>query len=90
MPKYYDASKTRASVCHWDLTFRFLNKEQCLKFISKYLEMTDYTLSLGYHAYPSEENPNRMIYSVTIEDMVWANNLAIVAELLKEVDHEMN
>ena len=79
--------RTRASICHWNLSFRFHTKEQCQKFIELLMKE-----DIGYHFEYFEESGDSSTpsnYWVEIHDMSWAKNLTDVAKLLEQVDYEM-
>lgn len=75
-----------ASICHWDLSFRFYTKEQCERFI-ELLMKEEISYRFAYHAEDSDSThpPHHII---EIHDMPWANNLITVAGLLKQVDYD--
>lgn len=77
----------RASICTWDLRFRFYDKTQCTKFMEKFmsLEVTGtnnikYECVMGDSLIPDE-------HWIELEEGVWANNLTTIAKLLEEVDY---
>ena len=76
----------RASVCAWNLEFRFYDKSQCVKFIEKYMEL-DVTGSLNLK-YEKILDDSLTIdeYWITIEDGCWAHNLTAIAKILEDVD----
>lgn len=78
--------RSHASICHWDLQFRFYLKEQCQKFIDLLMkEEIDYHFEYRYEMGDSSTPPE---YWVEIHDMSWARNLKRVAELLEQVDYD--
>lgn len=79
---------SRASICHWNLQFRFHTKEQCQKFIDLLMkEEIDYHFEYWYEMGDSVTPPN---YWVSIEDHSWAKNLTRVSKLLEKVDYDMD
>lgn len=81
----------RASICHWELQFYFLTKEQCQNFITKFMAW-DIPVNYSYREeeiWDRNSDPARreVRYTVEIEDMSWANNLTFVAKMLEEVDY---
>ena len=80
--------RSHASICHWDLSFRFYTKEQCERFIALLMkEEIEYSFSYHVEGGDSKNPPHHII---EIHDQPWANNLATVAELLKQVDYEFD
>ncbi len=79
VPKQFLGRGNRASVCHWDLTVKFLTKEQCKLVIKELLEF-DCDIDFEYYSDNDE-------YYISIPDMSWASNLIQVAEILKKYDH---
>lgn len=80
--------RSTASICHWDLQFRFHTKEQCQKFITLLMnEDIEYHFEYYYNMGDSSTAPE---YWIEIHDMSWAKNLARIAELLEQVDYEMD
>ena len=76
----------KASVCHWDLMFYFLTKEQCITFINEYLSTVEYPAPVRYeHEAGDSLTPDKHI--VHIEDGAWADNLAEVAQMIRKVDY---
>ena len=80
--------RNRASICTWNLRFRFYDKNQCAKFIEKYmaLECTGadnitYECIMGDSIKLDE-------HWIDIAEGVWANNLTTIAKLLEEVDYK--
>lgn len=77
--------RNRASVCNWELTFRFYTKDQCVDFITEYMK-SEIPISFSYnHATCDSLTLDEHI--ITIEDGVWANNLKLVSEILVELDY---
>lgn len=76
----------RASICHWNLEFRFYDKAQCTKFMELFMALDSkaslsYTVVMGNGVDPEE-------HWITIEDGVWAHNLVEIAKLVEQVDFE--
>ena len=79
--------RSRASICEWNLSFRFHTKEQCQDFIQLLMdEEIDYHFEYHVEHGDSSTPPN---YCVAIHNMSWARNLKRVAKLLEKVDYEM-
>ncbi len=79
--------KGRASICHWNLEFRFFDKEQCSKFMKEWMEMeVTGSFSIKYEKF-SGEGTEPEEHWITIEDGVWAHNLVKIAQLLESVDY---
>ena len=71
----------RASICHWDLTVRFLVKKQMNKFVRLLIDAEiDYNFE---YSHEDMDGP----YDVRIYDGIWANNLVTIGKLLKKVDY---
>jgi hypothetical protein len=76
----------RASICHWELYFEFLDKNQCTQFIAKFME-ADQLCKIQYYVEGGDSlRPDK--HCIHIEDGAWANNLTIIAKLLEEVDYK--
>lgn len=75
----------KASICHWNLKFSFLTRHQCISFIEKYLA-SDIANNFSYEEFTLENGETE--YIIEIEDMPWANNLVVVADILEKVDYE--
>ena len=78
----------RASICTWNLRFRFYDKNQCAKFIEKFMTLEvagadniTYECVRGDSLIPEE-------HWVDIEGGLWAANLTTLAKLLEEVDYQ--
>lgn len=85
---YKPTKNNKASICHWELEFEFITKEQCQKFINLYMELEipvsfSYTTSMG-----DSGTSDRHI--ILVENGIWANNLKILAEILDKVDYNAN
>ena len=79
---------SRASICHWNLQFKFHTKEQCQKFIDLLMkEEIEYHFEYWYEMGDSTTPPDHW---VSIKDQAWAKNLSRVAKLLEKVDYEMD
>ena len=81
MPKY-ETRGGRASICHWDLTFQFLLKEQAIEAMNKIFTL-EYDLNVSYIVNCGVQPQT---YTVTISDMCWAVTLTEVAKILESVD----
>lgn len=77
----------RASICTWNLEFRFYDKSQCSRFIEKYM-MLDVTggTNIKYEKITGD-SLTLDEHWVTLEDGCWAYNLTTIAKLLEEVDY---
>lgn len=75
----------RASICNWGLKVSFLTKEQCQKFIKKFMRLD---IPVNFEYYTEEENPTKHV--VAIEGFSWAFNLKKVAKMLESVDYELD
>jgi hypothetical protein len=84
MPQFYSATH-KASICHWDLCFRFLHKDQIEFFIKRLLEW-DHETSFEYRVEYDQED-HTPIYELQINDFPWADNLAALARILQECDY---
>ena len=77
--------RSRACVIHSDLELRFLSKEQRNLFIH---DLIADELSFDFQV---ETNPGDSltlaVYTVTINDISWANNLMRIAELADKYDY---
>jgi hypothetical protein len=84
---YGPTIRNRASICTWDLQFRFYDKQQCAKFITAFMALEvsgadniKYNVITGDSIVLDE-------HWVTIDGGVWANNLSTIAKLLEDVDY---
>lgn len=73
-----------AGVIHWDLSLRFICKEQRDLFVKFLLEQEiNYTFDVEVlHG----DSATLDVYIVNIEDMSWANNLKVVSKYLEKID----
>jgi hypothetical protein len=82
---YQPVVGTRASICHWDLEFSFLTKEQCKKFIDEYMKI-DMPIEFAY------KQVNRDSFDPTLHivklNSTWADNLTDVAKILEKCDYQ--
>lgn len=74
-----------ASICHWDLRFSFLTKDQCMEFINE-LSKTDLQINFSCSEELGMEGKERR-FVIELHDMVWAHNLTIVAKILQTIDY---
>ena len=85
--EYKPVVNGRASICEWELSFRFLTKEQCNRFIIEYLK-EEIPVNFAYEEIAGDgKTPTQFV--VSIEASSWANNLSRVAEILESVDYYM-
>lgn len=84
---YQPTVRGSASICSWTLKFRFLTREQCLKFINLYLKEFEYSDNITYEMVVGD-SVTKNEHWVTIEDVIWANNLTRVGKLLEKCDYE--
>ena len=84
---YQPVVRGAASICHFDLSFRFLTREQCQNFINLYLDEFEYADNIRYQMVPGD-SITKNEHWIYIEDGVWATNLKRIAELLVECDYE--
>lgn len=84
---YQPVVRGRASICNWNLEFRFLTREQCIKFINLYLNEFDYADNIQYKMICGDSLTANQ-YWVTIEESAWANNLTAVGKLLEKCDYQ--
>jgi hypothetical protein len=87
-PDYKPTVGGRASICTWALTFQFLTKEQCSRFIAEYLK-EEIPINFGYKQI-SGDSKTATVHVVEIQTSSWANNLTRVAEILESVDYYMD
>jgi hypothetical protein len=85
---YGPTIRNRASICTWDLQFRFYDKQQCTKFFAAFMELEvsgadniKYEVIVGDSIKLDE-------HWITIEGGLWANNLSTIAKLLEDVDYK--
>ena len=77
--------RNRAAVIHFDVTFRFISKEQCDLFVAEYVKNNEYP-SITVDTVPGD-SLELNIYRVTITDIPWANNLTQIAKLAEKYDY---
>jgi hypothetical protein len=71
-------------VIQWDLEVKFKTKAQQAAFVGWLMtQEIEYTFDVWNHF------TDRYEYYVKIIEMPWANNLTLVGEFLKTIDHEM-
>jgi hypothetical protein len=76
----------KASICNWELYFEFLDKNQCTRFIAKFMDL-DQLCKIQYYVESGDSlNPDK--HCVHIEDGCWAYNLTTIAKILEEVDYK--
>lgn len=85
---YQPKAGTRASICSWNLSFYFLTKEQCLKFINLYMNKFPYSSFEYKHVVGDSLVKDE--HWIIIENYSWAHNLEDVAKLLKKCDYQMD
>lgn len=74
----------RASICYWNLSARFLIKEQATEVVTKIMkEEIDIPVSITKVLLDKGE-----AWDIVIEDMCWAANLTTVAKILESVDYQ--
>lgn len=80
--------RNRASICTWNLRFRFYDKNQCTKFIEKFMALecagTD---NITYECIRGD-SLTLDEHWIDLSEGVWANNLTTIAKLLEEVDYK--
>lgn len=77
----------QASVCHWNLEFRFYDKAQCTRFIEKYMALDSTGSTNIKYEVITGDSLTLDEHWVTLEDGCWAHNLTQIAKLLEEVDY---
>lgn len=86
---YRPVVRGSASICSWTLEFRFLTREQCLKFINLFLDEFTYADNIKYNMVIGD-SLIKDEHWVTVENVSWANNLTKVGELLEQCDYRMD
>lgn len=84
---YQPKAGSRASICSWNLSFYFLTKEQCLKFINLYMDEFPYSSFEYKHVVGDSLTKDE--HWITIENYSWAYNLEEVARLIRKCDYQM-
>jgi hypothetical protein len=75
----------RASICTWNLSFRFYDKNQCARFMQKFMELeVTGTNNIKYELVHTDTIDEHWII---FEDGSWANNLTRISKLLEDVDY---
>jgi hypothetical protein len=78
----------RASICTWNLRFRFYDKNQCAKFIEKFMALeVAGTDNITYECIKGD-SLTLDEHWIELEEGVWANNLTTIAKLLEDVDYK--
>ena len=85
---YKPTVRGSASICTWTLNFRFLTREQCVKFINLYLAEFEYASNVEYEMIVGD-SLTKDEHWVSIEGS-WANNLTKVGQLLEQCDYRMD
>lgn len=85
---YTPTVRGSASICAWNLEFKFLTREQCQKFIKLYLDEFEYADNIKYEMIVGDSLVKDEHW-VTIEDSRWAHNLTQVGRLLEKCDYRM-
>lgn len=84
---YQPVVRGSASICHFNLSFRFLTREQCQNFINLYLDEFEYADNIRYQMVIGDSIIKNEHW-IHIEEGAWATNLKRIAELLVECDYE--
>lgn len=84
---YRPVVRGSASICSWNLEFKFLTREQCKKFINLFLDEFEFANNIKYDMIHGD-SITKNEHWVTIEDFAWANNLTRVGKLLEKCDYE--
>lgn len=82
------------SVCRWEVTFSFEEREQALGAVNTWIKtypekwqtFPEISISEAVDAYPNQKRRT----TVTITGGVWASRLAELAEVLEKFDMDMN
>lgn len=85
---YQPVVRGSASICAWNLEFKFLTREQCQKFINLYLDEFEYADNIKYQLIVGD-SITKNEHWVAIEDSRWAYNLTRVGKLLEKCDYQM-
>ena len=80
--------RNRASICEWNLTFRFYDKSQCTRFISQWMETECTGADNIKYQVIKGDSLTLDEHWIKIEEGTWANNLTTIAKLLEEVDYK--
>jgi hypothetical protein len=84
---YGPTIRNRASICAWNLQFRFYDKQQCTKFITAYMELEVSGADNIKYSTITGDSLTLDEHWVSIEEGVWASNLSTIAKLLEDVDY---
>lgn len=85
---YQPTVRNCASICNWNLSFRFYTREQAQKFINLYLNEFESADNISYTLIAGD-SLTKDEHWVNIEHMSWANNLTRVGKLLEKCDYQM-
>lgn len=85
---YQPTVRNSASICNWNLSFRFYTREQTQKFINLYLDEFPSADNISY-TLVAGDSVTKDEHWVSIEHMPWANNLTKVGKLLEKCDYQM-
>jgi hypothetical protein len=88
MSEEYTTVGNRASVCNSTLTVEFLTHEQCKRFISAMMETEAFNTT--NFQFDTVKDDNETKYTVSVYEIIWANNLSILGKLLESVDFKMD
>lgn len=86
MDKYFNKSEPKskskmAAIIHSELYVKFRNKEQLSAFCKEYLDLQD---NPSFEVSTDRETSE---FILTITDIIWANNLVWIAQLLDKYDY---
>lgn len=85
---YGPSIRGKASICTWDLQFRFYDKNQCTKFIAAFMELEVSGADNIKYEVIAGDSFKLDEHWITIVSGVWANNLTTIAKLLEDVDYK--
>ena len=78
----YETLGGKPSICHWDVEFRFKNREQCQTFVNAILQwdvFVDFRVQ-------QDRSPGILVFTVRVLDVPWAENLVTLAQMAEKVD----
>ena len=85
---YKPTAQGRASIAAWDLSVVFRTKEQAQKVIDGILsEETPWNFAYSEDAVSENDGVTRTVFTITVEDMAWGNNLQKLASLIEAADY---
>ncbi len=86
---YQPVAQGRASIATWNLTVSFRTKKQAQKVVEGILsDEISWNFTYSEDSISEHDGVTRTIFTVSVEDMAWANNLQRLAAFIKAADYQ--